>query len=87
MKKKGWSKLYVRLNLLNEAFDKRMNDELHRFDLKIVNEIDQKVLEQQETMLQAGVYGFYKTDKPVEIKLQMFLLKFIQILSRTKMPF
>ena len=30
-----------------------MTDELHRFDLKVINELDQKVNEQQETMSQA----------------------------------
>jgi hypothetical protein len=63
-----------------------MNDELHRFDLKIINEIDQKVLEQQETMSQAGVYGFQQSTQPNDIKLQMCLFQFIQRLSQLKMP-
>ena len=69
-----------------DAFDKRMNDELHRFDLKIVNEMDQKVSEQQETMCQAGVYGFFKTNQANEIRQQMYLLEFIQRLSQIKLP-
>ena len=63
-----------------------MNDELHRFDLKIINEMDQKVSEQQETMSQAGVYGFNKTSQPNEIRQQMFLFQFIQRLSQIKLP-
>ena len=63
-----------------------MNDELHRFDVKIMNEIDQKVIEQQETMSQAGVFGFHQTTQPMDVKQQMYLFKFIQTLSRTKMP-
>jgi hypothetical protein len=70
-----------------DAFDKRMNDELHRVDLRIIQEMDQKVEEQQETMSQAGVYGFYKTVQPTEVKIQMFLFKFIQRLSKMKMPY
>jgi hypothetical protein len=63
-----------------------MNDELHRFDLKIINEMDQKVNEQQETMRQAGVNGFYKTIRPNEIRQQMYLFQFIQHLSKIKLP-
>jgi len=63
-----------------------MTDELHRFDLKVINELDQKVSEQQETMSQAGVYGFQKTNQANEIKQQMFLFKFIQRLSQLKLP-
>lgn len=69
-----------------DAFDKRVSDELHRFDLKIVNEMDNKLIEQQETMNQAGVHGFFRTDNPNEIKLQMYLFKFIQKLSKMKLP-
>lgn len=39
----------------------------------------------QQTMLQkAGVPGFYPTQNPKEIKIQMFLLDFILRLSRLK---
>ena len=63
-----------------------MNDELKRFDIKVVNEFDQKVIEQQEMMKKAGVPGFYVTRDPVELKVQMYIFKFIQRLSGTKMP-
>lgn len=64
-----------------------MNDDLHKFDLKVMNEMDNKVLEQQETMQQAGVYGFQRTTQPEDVRLQMYLLKFIQRLSKMKIPY
>lgn len=69
-----------------QAFDKRMNDELHRFDVKIVQDYDNKVLEQQETMSQAGVPNFFVTQNPSDIKMQMYVLKMIQKLSKMKLP-
>ena len=59
-----------------------MNDELHRFDLKILNEFDRKITEQQETLQKAGVYGFFISKNPKDIKIQMYLLSFIQRLSQ-----
>ena len=64
-----------------DAYDKRMSDELHRFDVKILNEMDQKVSEQQETMSQAGVPGFFKTNTSDDITTQMHLFRFILSLS------
>ncbi|CAF0945463.1 unnamed protein product [Brachionus calyciflorus] len=69
-----------------DAFDKRMTNELHRLDVKIIQDFDNKVLEQQETMNQAGVPNFFVTQNPNDIKMQMFLLKMIQKLSEIKMP-
>lgn len=59
-----------------------MNDELHRFDLKILNEFDRKITEQQETLQKSGVYGFFISKNPKDIKIQMYLLSFIQRLSQ-----
>lgn len=59
-----------------------MTDELHRFDMRIVAEWDGKVREQQETMNQAGVHGFFVTDDREEVTLQMHLLSFIVSLSK-----
>ena len=36
---------------------------------------------QQVTLMKAGVAGFYETDDPDEIKLQMYILDFIARLS------
>lgn len=46
-------------------------------DMKLVTQLDQKVHDQQVTLEKAGVPGFYETNKPVEIQIQMYLLDFI----------
>ncbi|XP_065090964.1 gonadal protein gdl [Ochlerotatus camptorhynchus] len=53
-------------------------------DMKLVLHLDQKVKDQQSTLEKAGVPGFYVTDNPMEIKIQMYLLDFILRLSRVK---
>ncbi|EDV97715.1 gonadal protein gdl isoform X1 [Drosophila grimshawi] len=53
-------------------------------DKKIVEVLDQKVYDQQSMLQKAGVPGFYSTQNPKEIKIQMFLLDFILRLSRLK---
>lgn len=53
-------------------------------DMKLVLHLDQKVKDQQSTLEKAGVPGFYVTDNPKEIKIQMYLLDFILRLSRIK---
>ena len=63
-----------------------MNDELRRFDLKVINEFDQKVVEQQDTMRKAGVPGFQVTRNSFELKIQMYILKFIQRMSLIQLP-
>jgi hypothetical protein len=67
-----------------KAFDKRMNEDLHRFDLKVISEMDKKVTEQQETMHKAGVLCFFPTKDPQEVKVQMQLLNIIQNLSKVQ---
>jgi len=69
-----------------EKHDKLMNDELRRFDLKVINEFDQKVVEQQDTMRKAGVPGFQVTRNSFELKIQMYILKFIQRMSLIQLP-
>jgi hypothetical protein len=68
------------------AFDKRMTDELHRFDLKIMNEFDSKVSEQQDTMNKVGIVGFNVTNNKDEIVLQMHLFSMIQRLYKMNLP-
>uniref|UniRef100_A0A182SLR9 Gonadal protein gdl n=1 Tax=Anopheles maculatus TaxID=74869 RepID=A0A182SLR9_9DIPT len=53
-------------------------------DMKLVLHLDQKVKDQQSTLEKAGVPGFYVTDNPKEINIQMYLLDFILRLSRIK---
>lgn len=57
---------------------------LRETDMKLIALLDQKVRDQQSTLNKAGVAGFYVTDNPKEIKIQMFLLDFILRLSRIK---
>lgn len=53
-------------------------------DQKLILHLDQKVADQQSTLEKAGVPGFYVTENPKEIKIQMHILDFILRLSRTK---
>ncbi|XP_023164446.2 gonadal protein gdl isoform X1 [Drosophila hydei] len=53
-------------------------------DKKIIEVLDQKVHDQQSMLQKAGVPGFYNTQNPKEIKIQMFLLDFILRLSLLK---
>lgn len=57
---------------------------LKETDMKLVLHLDQKVKDQQSTLENAGVPGFYVTDNAKEIKIQMHLLDFILRLSRMK---
>lgn len=58
--------------------------QLRETDQKLVLHLDQKVKDQQMTLEKAGVPGFYVTENPKEIKIQMHLLDFILRLSRMK---
>ena len=57
---------------------KRIADEQQRFDMKIVLDLDQKMLEQQTRLEKAGVPCMYATNKPQDVRLQMFIIEFIQ---------
>ncbi|KAK7136412.1 hypothetical protein R3I94_014909 [Phoxinus phoxinus] len=61
----------------NEALDQRVKDEQRMMDEKIVAEMDQKVLDQQNTLEKAGVPGFYITINPQEVMMQMNLLELV----------
>ncbi|KAK2899201.1 hypothetical protein Q8A67_010619 [Cirrhinus molitorella] len=60
-----------------EALDQRVKDEQRMMDEKIVAEMDQKVLDQQNTLEKAGVPGFFITTNPQEVMMQMNLLELI----------
>ncbi|GFX21597.1 protein DGCR6 [Trichonephila clavipes] len=64
-----------------ESQEKNNDDELNHLDMKIIMELDQTVSDQQITLEKVGVPGFYVTNKPIDVKLQMYLLDFIRILS------
>ncbi|CAH2107188.1 unnamed protein product [Euphydryas editha] len=65
---------------------KRHKEELKQTDMKLVIQLDQKVSDQQDTLEKAGVPGFFVTNKPIEIKVQMYLLDFILRLSKMDIP-
>ncbi|UYV67163.1 DGCR6 [Cordylochernes scorpioides] len=66
---------------LEQELDKQNQDFLTKVDMKIVMELDQVVSDQQVVLAKAGVPGFHVTNNPKEIRLQMYLLDFIQRLS------
>ncbi|GFG31371.1 hypothetical protein Cfor_09245 [Coptotermes formosanus] len=57
-------------------------EELKHTDMKLVLQLDQKVSDQQVTLEKAGVPGFFVTNNPLDVKLQMYLLDFILRLSK-----
>ena len=62
--------------------DQRNEEELKRKEMKIVMELDQKVMDQQSTLEKAGVPGFHVTNNAHDVRLQMYLLDFIMKLSQ-----
>ncbi|KAK6306493.1 hypothetical protein J4Q44_G00234180 [Coregonus suidteri] len=60
-----------------EALESRVREEQRMMDEKIVVEMDQKVIDQQNTLEMAGVPGFYITTNPQELTMQMNLLELI----------
>jgi len=61
---------------------KSHQNELENFDISTVLKLDHKVAEQQLTLEQAGVAGFYVTKNPTDIKVQMTLIDFIGQLEK-----
>ncbi|KAI7797456.1 protein DGCR6L [Triplophysa rosa] len=68
-----------------EALEQRVREEQRMMDEKIVAEMDQKVLDQQNTLEKAGVSGFYITTNPQELMMQMNLLELILKLQQKEM--
>ncbi|KAI0224259.1 Protein DGCR6 [Lamellibrachia satsuma] len=68
------------------GFEKRSEEEVKRKDMKIILELDQKVMDQQVMLEKAGVPGFYVTNNPQEIRIQMYLLEYIVRLSQVDVP-
>lgn len=56
--------LLIAYLLCHQALDIRVREEQRMMDKKIVAEIDQKVIDQQNTLEKAGVPGFYITTNP-----------------------
>jgi len=60
-----------------QQFESKQSELMKHHDMKLVTQLDQKVRDQQVTLEKAGVPGFYETEKPVEVQVQMYLLEFI----------
>ncbi|XP_019872764.1 gonadal protein gdl [Aethina tumida] len=69
-----------------QKFMVRQKEDLKKFDMNLVLQLDQKVSDQQQILEQAGVPGFYVTSTPIEIKVQMHLLDFLLRLSKMTIP-
>jgi hypothetical protein len=50
--------------------------------MKIVLDLDQKMLEQQTRLEKADVPCMHATNKPQDVRLQMFIIEFIQRVSK-----
>ncbi|XP_077986238.1 protein DGCR6-like [Glandiceps talaboti] len=68
------------------ALEHRIDDETKRMNQKLILELDQRVSEQQVTLERAGVAGFYVTNNPQEVQLQMYLLNMIVKLCKMDLP-
>ncbi|XP_014209938.1 gonadal protein gdl isoform X2 [Copidosoma floridanum] len=71
---------------VKQALFQRHKDELKQQDMKLVLQLDQKVADQQSTLEKAGVPGFYITNNPMDIQVQMRLCDFIIRLSKMEVP-
>jgi len=69
-----------------KSLEKKQKEQLKQYDMRLVTQIDQKVSDQQVTLERAGVPGFNVTNRPVEIKVQMYLLEFILRIGKTAGP-
>ncbi|KYN44547.1 Gonadal protein gdl [Trachymyrmex septentrionalis] len=75
-----------KLNSIKATLFKKHKEELKEMDMKLVLQLDQKVADQQSILEKAGVPGFYVTNNPVEIQVQMRLCDFIIRLSKMDIP-
>ncbi|XP_050456919.1 gonadal protein gdl [Cataglyphis hispanica] len=74
------------LSAIKAALHKKHKEELKQLDMKLVLQLDQKVADQQGILEKAGVPGFYVTNNPMEIQVQMRLCDFIIRLSKMDIP-
>lgn len=66
-----------------KAVEERLEAEISQVDQKIVLELDQLVSDQQATLQRAGVPLFSITNNPDDVRLQMYILDFIQRLDHS----
>uniref|UniRef100_A0A9J2PHQ8 Protein DGCR6 n=2 Tax=Ascaris TaxID=6251 RepID=A0A9J2PHQ8_ASCLU len=57
-----------------------LDEQMKRIDMNIVSELDKIMAQQQNTLARAGVPGFRITNNPLEINLQMEMIRFIMTL-------
>lgn len=69
-----------------KRLQQKQRREQKQYDMKIIMQLDQKVSDQQVMMEKAGVPGFYVTNDPADIRLQMYLFEFIFRLSEMSLP-
>lgn len=69
-----------------EAFERHCEEDIKKRDMKIILELDQKVMDQQSTLEKAGVPGFCVTNSPPEVRMQMYLLEFVVQLAALEPP-
>ncbi|KAF2346869.1 Gonadal family [Trinorchestia longiramus] len=60
----------------------RHSVELSNCNADVLRVIDQKVAEQQSTLQQVGVPGFFVTTHPMDVRVQMYILGFIMKISK-----
>ena len=66
--------------------EKRCEEEVKKKDMKVIMDLDQKVMDQQVMLERAGVPGFFVTNNKQDIRLQMYLLEFINRLRYMDLP-
>jgi len=55
---------FASLRQRSDGFVHFLQDEIHQMDLRLLNELDEKVIAQQSTLQSAGVPGFFVTTDP-----------------------
>lgn len=60
-----------------QSLEQRCEQEIKRMEMRVILDLDQKVMDQQVTLEKSGVPGFFATNNPQEVKMQMHLLAFI----------
>jgi len=70
-----------------QALEDEMIKEMAKFDLQALNELDEKVFEQQVALQKAGVPGFFPTKDPQQLDLQSKILAAILENGPSKLVF
>ncbi len=65
-------------------FDEQCKEELKKFDMRVILDLDSLVSQQQMTLERAGVPKFFVTNKAEEVRFQMHLIDFIERVKSLK---